>query len=179
MTIRVEAYIPGGTARGVVAVAGHLRETLDATSELVLERATWQGPDDREPRAIGAVTIPVDDVIVAITDEDPSTPVHAVWHPVYLEAGPYVVQGELPTLPGFDPGRALTRPTGSFVMLRDVRLSRIGSSRAGAGAVTCHQALVNRYVVDRVTAELMLGFFFPGAEMVPGEPVLHDAPTPV
>ena len=27
-------------------------------------------------------------------------------------------------------------------------------------------AVVNRYVVDRVTADLMLGFFFPGAEMV-------------
>ena len=27
-------------------------------------------------------------------------------------------------------------------------------------------ALVNRYVVDRVEADLMLGFFFPGAVMV-------------
>jgi len=27
-------------------------------------------------------------------------------------------------------------------------------------------ALVNRYVVDRVEADLMLGFFFPGAEMI-------------
>ena len=30
-------------------------------------------------------------------------------------------------------------------------------------------------MVDRVTAELMLGFFFPGAEMVPGEPPSVEA----
>lgn len=173
MTIRVDAYIAGGMASGAAAVMGHLRDALDASSELALERATWQGPDDPGPRAIGAVAIPVDDIIVAVTDGDPSIPVHAVWHQVHLEAGPYVVDGELPTLPGFDPGRALTRPTGSFVLLRDVRVARTGSARQGP--ITVREALVNRYVVDRVTADLMLGFFFPGAEMEPGEPARPDA----
>lgn len=168
MTIRVDAYIAGGIARGGVAAEGHLRDALDAASELALERATWQGPDDPGPRPIGPVAIPVDDIIVAVTDADPSIPVHAVWHPVHLEAGPYVIDGEIPTMPGFDPGRALTRPAGSFVLLRDVRLSRPGSPITGA--VASPEALVNRYMVDRVTAELMLGFFFPGAEMIAGEP---------
>jgi hypothetical protein len=31
--------------------------------------------------------------------------------------------------------------------------------------IDCHHALVNRYGVDRVSADLMLGFFFPGAAM--------------
>ena len=168
MTIRVDAYIAGGIARGGVAAEGHLRDALDAVSQLALERATWQGPDDPGPRPIGPVAIPVDDIIVAVTQADPSLPVHAVWHPVHLEAGPYVIDGEIPTMPGFDPGRALTRPAGSFVLLRDVRLTRAGRTFAGAAAIP--EALVNRYMVDRVTAELMLGFFFPGAEMVDGEP---------
>lgn len=168
MTIRVDAYIAGGIARGGVAAEGHLRDALDAASQLALERTTWQGPDDPSPRPVGPVAIPVDDIIVAVPEADPSLPVHAVWHPVHLEAGPYVIDGEIPTMPGFDPGRALTRPAGSFVLLRDVRLSRPGSAPTGPEAIP--EALVNRYMVDRVTADLMLGFFFPGAEMVDGEP---------
>jgi hypothetical protein len=67
-------------------------------------------------------------------------------------------------MPGFDPGRALARPTGEFVLLRDVRIA-LGRDVDGP-AVAQAAAVVNRYVVDRVTADLMLGFFFPGAEMV-------------
>jgi len=185
MSIRVDAYIAGGMARGRIAGEGHLRDALDAASQLAFDRAEWQGPTDAIPRPIGAVAIPVDDVIVAVPEADPSTPVHAVWHPIHLEAGPYAIDGEIPTMPGFDPGRALTRPAGSFVLLRDVSLARLGPSKAGGR--TCPEALVNRYLVDRVAAELMLGFFFPGAEMVPGEPdradradpTLADGPTTV
>src|SRR5258705_8808455 len=67
-------------------------------------------------------------------------------------------------MPGSDPGRALARPTGEFVLLRDVRIA-LGRDADGP-AVAQAAAVVNRYVVDRVTADLMLGFFFPGAEMV-------------
>lgn len=176
MTIRVDAYIAGGIARGEIAGEGHLRDALDATADLAIERALWQGPDDPGARQVGPLAIPVDDIIVAVPDGDPSIPVHAVWHPVHVEAGPYQIDGEIPTMPGFDPGRALTRPTGSFVLLRDVRLTRMGESRVGV--VSCPEALVNRYVVERVTAELMLGFFFPGAEMIAGEPERVDAPIP-
>jgi hypothetical protein len=109
------------------------------------------------------VSIPVDDVLVAVADEELAMTVHASWHAIRLEVGPYVVEGELPTLPGFDPGRALTRPSGEFVALRDVRLSLI--DRPAAAAQLGRHALVNRYGVERVTADLMLGFFFPGAAM--------------
>ncbi len=73
----------------------------------------------------------------------------------------------MPTLPGFDPGRALTRPSGEFVLLRDVSVGR----RTATGTATPpipvgRHALVNRYGVESVACDLMLGFFFPGAEMI-------------
>ena len=168
MTIRVDVYIAGGMVRGEIAAEGNLRDALDAAPDLIVDRALWQGQDDAEARPIGQVAIAVDDIIVAIAQDEPSIVVHAVWHPIHLEAGPYVVDGEIPTLPGFDPGRALTRPSGSYVQLRDVRVARVGPP--ADGAVTCREALVNRYMVERVEADLLLGFFFPGAEMAPREP---------
>jgi hypothetical protein len=113
------------------------------------------------------MSIPIDDVLIATGDESPNTPVHASWHGIRLEVGPYLVEGEMATLPGFDPGRALTRPSGEFVQLRDVRIGR----RTGPGTSTepvpfGHHALVNRYGVESVACDLMLGFFFPGAEMI-------------
>ena len=62
-------------------------------------------------------------------------------------------------------GRALTRPTGEFVLLRDVRLSV--RARPESGVSVGHHALINRYGVDRIVADLMLGFFFPGATVDP------------
>jgi hypothetical protein len=64
---------------------------------------------------------------------------------------------------GFDPGRALARPTGEFVLLRDSHISLF--DREDAGEAIAAQLLVNRYTVDRVAADMMLGFFFPGAAM--------------
>jgi hypothetical protein len=80
---------------------------------------------------------------------------------VLLDAGPYLLEGELATMPGFDPGRSLARPSGEFVLLRDVRLSI--RDRPEAGVSLGDHALVNRYAVERIRADLMLGFFFPGA----------------
>jgi hypothetical protein len=174
MTIRVDAYTTEGMTRGLLARAGHLREALDASDEVLLERASWQGPDDPAPGSVGSVTIAVDDIVVAVTDGDPTIPVHAVWHPVHLEAGSYLVDAEIPTMPGFDPGRALTRPTGSFVVLRDVRMRRTDSSIWPPLAIA--EALVNRYVVELVEAELPLEFLFPGAEMIHTDPDVADLP---
>lgn len=161
MPIRVDAYITGGMASGVLARAGYLREILEASASLDLERATWQALDEAAPRPAGDVSIAVDDVLIAIGDDDPSIPVHAAWHEIVLDVGPYRVLGEMPTMPGFDPGRALTRPTGEFVLLRDVRIGLVEDPRAPVPVG--HHALVNRYGVERVRADLMLGFFFPGA----------------
>ena len=99
--------------------------------------------------------------------ETASTTVHASWHGIRLEVGPYLVEGEIATLPGFDPGRALTRPSGEFVQLRDVRIGRRSGPGASAEPVPIgHGALVNRYGVESVACDLMLGFFFPGAQMI-------------
>ena len=166
MPVKVDAYMAGGIARGVLARAGSLREVLEHDAALTLERVQWH-PLDGTPGPSSGVSIPIDDVLIAMGDEPPATPVHASWHGIRLEVGPYLIEGEMATLPGFDPGRALTRPSGEFVQLRDVRIGR----RTGPGESTDpvpagHHALVNRYGVESVACDLMLGFFFPGAEMI-------------
>jgi hypothetical protein len=168
MPIQVDAYTTGGVASGVLTRAGHLRDILEQDREVTLERVRWRAID-REPVPAGTVTIPIDEILIATSDDDSTIPVHATWHAIRVELGPYVVEGDMPTQPGFDPGRALTRPSGEFVLLRDVRLGRRdpdadGSTPAPTVAIGNH-ALVNRYVVETVGADLMLGFFFPGAHM--------------
>ncbi len=165
MAIRVDAYTSGGMASGTLARPGTLREALEDGGALPLDGAAWQGIDDPAGAPAGSLSIPSDDVLIAVGDDDPGVPVHAAWHHIHLEAGPYVLEGELPTLPGFDPGRALTRPSGEFLMLRDIRLSV--RDRPEAGVSLGDHALVNRYAVDRIRADLQLGFFFPGATVDP------------
>jgi hypothetical protein len=176
MPISVDAYTVGGVASGVPSRPGHLREMLEQDGQLMLQHVQWR-PLDGKTQPAGDVTIASDDILIATTDEDTSIPVHAQWHAIRLELGPYVVEGEMPTMPGFDPGRALTRPTGEFVLLRDVRLGRRSADEAAqADQPIGHHALINRYVVETVSADLMLGFFFPGAVMISSE---EDPSTPV
>ena len=164
MPIRVEAYTAGGVATGVVARSGPLREALDGAGDLLIERSRWLPLDGSGDRPGGDVRLPTDDLLLVVSDEAESGPVHAQWHSIELDAGPYRVEGEMPTMPGFDPGRALARPTGEFVFLRDARIRLI--DREDAGEASAARLLVNRYTVDRVAADLMLGFYFPGAAMV-------------
>jgi hypothetical protein len=161
MPIRVDAYLNTGMAVGWLLDAAHLREALERGQPLELNRVTWQAMEDLAPTTLGTLALEPDDLIVVVGDDESIVPVHAVWHSVGLEAGVYRIEGELPTMPGFDPGRALTRPTGEFVLLRDVRVEITG--RPDVGGVTVPHAFVNRYTVERVEADLMLGFFFPGA----------------
>ena len=174
MSIRVDAYTSGGMASGTLARAGALRDALEDGGSLRLDGAAWQGLDDPEASSAGSVSIPSDDVLIAIPDDEPTLPVHAAWHHIHLEAGPYTVEGELATLPGFDPGRALTRPSGEFLLLRDIRLSV--RARPEAGVAVGDHALINRYTVERIRADLMLGFFFPGAVADPIETTGDVAP---
>ena len=162
MPIRVDAYTAGGIASGHVAWTGPLRGALESAADLVIERATWLPLDGSGERPAGDVRLAPDDLFLVVTDEPDATPVHAAWHTVEIEAGPYKVTGEMPTMPGFDPGRALARPSGEFVLLRDGRIRLL---ERDAGEAMASQVLVNRYTVDRIEADLMLGFFFPGAEM--------------
>jgi hypothetical protein len=66
-------------------------------------------------------------------------------------------------MPGFDPEKALARPTGTYVLLREVEVrlladpDRLLASHA--------RLLINRYDVESITSEIMLGFFFPGARL--------------
>jgi len=165
MAIRVDAYTTAGMASGTLARPGGLRDVLETDGSLSLDEAEWRGLEDPAARPAGSMSIPSDDVLVAVGDDDPGVPVHASWHHVHLEAGPYTVEGELPTLPGFDPGRAITRPSGEFLMLRDIRLSV--RARPEDGVALGDHALINRYTVERIRADLMLGFFFPGAVVDP------------
>lgn len=162
MSIQVDAYTVGGKATGVVARPGHLREVLEQTGELALTGVRWRPLDGSVDQPADDLTIAIDDVLVAVTDDESAIPVHASWHALRIEVGPYAMEGELPTLPGYDPDRALARPNGEFVLLRDPRLGRIGGDTLVSIG---KQALVNRYSVERVEADIMLGFFFPGASM--------------
>lgn len=164
MPIRVEIYGAAGVTIGVVARAGRLREALECGRDLLVERAYSHPLDGSSAQPSGELSIAPDDVLIAVADEVADGPVHAQWHDISLDVGPYRVTGQMPTMPGFDPGRALARPTGEFVLLRDVRIALL--HEADGSAVAQSGALVNRYVVDRVAADLMLGFFFPGAEMI-------------
>jgi len=164
MAIRVDVYTNGGMASGLLARTCPLREALSAEDRLQIDQSVWQGLEDRAPRATGTVNIAIDDILFAVADDEPEPPVHAAWHHVLLDSGPYTLEGELATMPGFDPGRSLARPTGEFVLLRDVRLSLRGHPEAGVSVG--EHALVNRYGVEAIQADLMLGFFFPGAAIV-------------
>ena len=170
MPIAVDAYTLGGVASGVSPRAAHVREAIEQEGRLVLERVTWRPLDGSAPQTIRDASIPIDDILIAVAAEEDALPVHAQWHDIRVELGPYVVEGEMPTMPGFDPGRALTRPTGEFVLLRDVRIGpRIDGQTSVADRRIGDHALVNRYVVESVAADLMLGFFFPGAEVIGGQ----------
>ena len=94
--------------------------------------------------AAGSLAIPSDDVLVAVADDDPGIPVHAAWHHIELETGPYTIEGELATLPGFDPGRALTRPSGEFLLLRDVRCRCAIVPRRGSRSATTPWSIATR-----------------------------------
>jgi hypothetical protein len=166
MPIRVDAYMAGGVASGMLARVGTLREVLEQDGVLALENVHWQ-PIDGRPGPAANVTIPIDDVLIAVADDDPMIPVHASWHGIRLDVGPYTIEGEMPTLPGFDPGRALTRPTGEFILLKDVSIGpRTDVAPASELLPVGHHALVNRYVVESVACDLQLGFFFPGATII-------------
>jgi hypothetical protein len=174
MTIKVDAYTALGIARGELARAGSLREVLEHDRALALDRVQWH-PFVGVPAAASGMSIPIDDVLVAVGDEDLGAPVHATWHGIRLEVGPYLIEGEMPTLPGFDPGRALTRPTGEFVFLKDVSIG-LRDDPAATPAHAGDHGLVNRYGVESVECDLMLGFFFPGAEMIQADVAETGAP---
>ena len=73
MAIRVDAYTSGGLARGILSRAGPLRDVLEHESELVLEGVFWKGLTDHDAEPAGFVTIPMDDLLVAVAEDDPGS----------------------------------------------------------------------------------------------------------
>ena len=108
-----------------------------------------------------------------IVTPEPEIKAHMALYPVAIEIGPYRVTGQLATHPGFDPAKAIARPSSPFIALSDVVIELEGHD--GASSAARGYVHVNRYAVDRVTSSLMLGYFFPGAHLVVQEPVASVA----
>jgi len=166
MAIPIEAYTGEGVLTGVIDAGGRMRDTLETSESvrlapvrgLALDGRTFESPEE---------TVPVDALLLVVPD-DVDVPVHAAWHHVELTIGPYRLEGEMPTMPGFDPGRALARPTGTFVLLREVTVCLL--DEPDRVLATHSRLLINRYDVETVAATLVLGFFFPGAHQEMREP---------
>ncbi len=162
---QVEAFIAGGVVRGSVVHPDGMREGLESQAPVEVDLSTWYPIAGGAAERRGRVQIEPDDLLVLCAASQ-DLPIHASWHAVGLDLGPYRVIGELPTVPGFDPGRALARPGGSFLLLRDVRVELLGHPESGW--VERPHAFVNRYAVDQVAADIDLGYFFPGARFLTG-----------
>jgi len=161
MSIPIEAYTIAGIVRGRMPGSGSLRDRLESQGIVELREVAFapvDGPDDA--RAQDDLHVDPDEILVVL-DTDGGSHAHAAWHEVRVALGPWVVDGNLATMPGFDPGRALTRPSGSFIALRDATVARAD----GLVVADHHDVLVHRYAVERVEADLELGFHFPGASV--------------
>jgi hypothetical protein len=159
---QVEIFTPTGVLAGITSRAGLVQQP-DLRSPVPVEKTRWYPIDGSQPEHRGSVLVPPDDVLVVFMPEDEMT-LHATWYAVTLEIGPYRVRGRMPTPVGFDPKRALARPGGAFVALRNGSVELMNRSDAGvAERATVHVA---RYAVELVESTLMLGFFFPGARLV-------------
>lgn len=175
--VQLEIFTPSGVVAGN-AVRDGLIQSPDLRSPVAIERARWYPLDGSKPEHRGSVLVPPDDVLVVATPEDDLV-IHATWYSLSIDIGPYRVRGRLPTPPGFDPARALARPGGAFVTLRDACVELM--NRPDAGVAERALVHVNRYAVERVESTLMLGFFFPGAHLVtpPVEPASASTATSV
>ncbi|MGZ8528839.1 MAG: hypothetical protein ACXWWR_08585 [Candidatus Limnocylindrales bacterium] len=164
MPIRFEAYTADGVRRGVAMGDARLGDLIELERELHVTSGHLAPLDGSSPIADppGGITVPTDDLFVVVAPAETPVIVHPAWHDVILLCGPYLVTGRMPTMPGFDPARALARPTGEFVLLDHVRMAL--AAAPDGGSIEHPLAWVNRYVVESVESDLELGFFFPGAE---------------
>ena len=161
MSIGLDGYTMSGLLHAAFETAGRLSDALESETTLRLVSGRLVRLDGGVAQDVGGLALPVDDICLAVAAPETAIPGHLAWHDLVLTAGPWHIEGAMPTMPGFDPGRALARPQGTFVLLRDVRIGLDG--QPGAEDAVPY-AWVNRYVVDRVEADIDLGFFFPGAE---------------
>jgi hypothetical protein len=159
----VEVFTPTGVLAGLTAGVPLSHSGPDLTSALHVREGRWFPLNGSPPSERREMQVAPDDLLIIVTPPE-SILVHMTWFSVTLELGPYRVAGELATHPGFDPERALARPSGIFVPLRDARIELV--DEAGAGVAERPHVHVNRYAVERVVATLMLGHYFPGAQLL-------------
>ncbi|HEY4226770.1 MAG TPA: hypothetical protein VGM49_00395 [Candidatus Limnocylindrales bacterium] len=162
----VEIFTPVGVLAGTTSQVPLTNDGPNLASPLPVLDARWYPLDGSRASHRGTETVQPDDILLIVTPEL-DLRIHMAWYSVALEVGPYRVSGRLATLPGFDPARAIARPSGSFVALSDVTIEVVRQNVASSAARP--HVHVNRYAVDRVTSSLMLGHFFPGARLVAQE----------
>jgi hypothetical protein len=169
MSVALEAFLAdlylAGTFEGDPE---QLRGLLEAgavvrLSDLTLVPLAELTTGTPERSEVGSVA--ADEILLAAPPPDTvAQTIHKVVYPVELTVGPYEVTGQLALLPGFDPGRALTRPSSYFMDLRDaiVHIRAVGD---GEAIDQPYELLsVNRFAVERVACEIDVTFWFPGAE---------------
>ena len=164
----VEVYTPSGVIAGLMPRVPLSSDEHELTSPLTLRDARWYPLEAGKPAYRGDVQIPPDDTLAFVTDEQ-DFPVHMNLYAITLEVGPYRISASIATLPGFDPDRALSRPGGTFVPLRDATIELI--DRPDVASAERAHLHVNRYAVESCTCSLILGFYFPGARFATPEAV--------
>ena len=157
-----EIYTPTGVLAGTADVTPVTTDGLELTEPLVVTDARWYPLDGGPPTIRPTAIVDPDDLLVVLTPQ-PDLKVHLTWYAIVLDVGPYRVLGSLSTHPGYDPEKSISRPGGSFIPLSEVTIELTGNPEAGS-AERAH-VHVNRYAVDRVVAPIMLGHFFPGAQL--------------
>ena len=145
MAIAFDGYTAAGRLEGRVVADPRLADLLATFTSVIIEAPTFAPIAGSLAESASYVapgtpwtSVEVDDLFVVAAVPETVIPFHAAWHKVALEMRPYVLEGELPSLPGFDPERALARPRGAFVLLARVRIGvrpqRNGWRPAAAGA---------------------------------------------
>lgn len=164
MAVRFQAYTSDGVIQAHLAGEGRLGARLEAGQPFTVELGQVGWLDGSPALTFTRTEVDPDELIVVVAPPEQVVPSHAVWHELELAAGPWAIRGRLPTLPGFDPGRALARPGGTFVVLAGVVAAEAARAGLPSGGGPGHPfAYINRYTVERVVADIDLGYFFPGA----------------
>jgi hypothetical protein len=157
-----EIYTPTGVLTGTADVALVTAEGRELIEPFTVAGARWYPLDGEPPSQRALARLEPDDMLIVVTPA-PELFVHLTRYAIALEVGPYRILGSLATQPGFDPEKSIARPGGSFVPLSDVTIELLGHPEAGS-AERPH-VHVNRYAVESVVSPIMLGHFFPGAQL--------------
>jgi hypothetical protein len=157
-----EIYTPTGVLNGTADITPVTADGPELVDPLIVTGASWYPLDGDPPSQRPTAAVEPDDMLVVVTPPS-DLRVHLTWYSIALELGPYRVTGSLLTHPGFDPEKSISRPGGTFIPISDAAIELLDHPEAGTARRT--HVHVNRYAVVRVTSPIMLGHFFPGAEL--------------